>query len=476
MMMLALLAALTQPVTTNNHAGCDIAVAPAATLLLPYFEVDLTSATGTTTLFTVTNTSAFPQIAHVTLWTDLAFPVLNFNLFLTGYDVQAVNLYDVLVGGTIPITRAQDTNPNFVALHCADLPGHLPSDAVIAARRALSGGIGADCTLPVGISHVGRAIGYATIDVVSYCTTQFPADSGGRYFAGPAAAILFDNVLLGDTQQIDAGGFDAEGSPMVHIRAVPEGGLSGAGGGTPVAANLPFTFYDRYTPDGARTADRRQPLPSTFGVRFLQSSTLTTSLTVWREGVTAGRPTCTAGGNARSNSEMLHTRAIRFDEHDNSWDYGVGFCTLGCFEPLLPLLTRTVTSSSLFPPFGSFDQGGWMFLNLNSMAATRPLFSTVCHATLSAQRAGFGDGCATAAPGQSGSRSTTQNWVTASLFGTLGTKRLAVAFDAAWLGNGCTPALGGNAIVAPAPQKGGPLVCPPGAKCAAGTLPAELNP
>src|SRR6185369_14227085 len=83
--------------TTRNDDSCDIAVMPAATLLLPYFVVDVGSpaAGAKTTVFTVINTSREPRIARVTLWTDLAFPVLNFNLFLTGYDAQAINLYDV---------------------------------------------------------------------------------------------------------------------------------------------------------------------------------------------------------------------------------------------------------------------------------------------------------------------------------------------------------------------------------------------
>src|SRR5437667_11698044 len=98
---LPLLAA--QPATTNNNDSCDIGVTPAATLLLPYFEVDTAAAAGTgaTTLFTITNTSRFPQIAHVTLWTDWSFPVLDFNIFLTGYDVQGINLFDVIVRGFV---------------------------------------------------------------------------------------------------------------------------------------------------------------------------------------------------------------------------------------------------------------------------------------------------------------------------------------------------------------------------------------
>src|SRR5213596_1319897 len=70
----------------------------------PRFDVDTAAATGgsgATTLFTIVNTSRYPQIAHVTVWTDWAFPVLGFNVFLTGYDVQGINLYDVIVRGII---------------------------------------------------------------------------------------------------------------------------------------------------------------------------------------------------------------------------------------------------------------------------------------------------------------------------------------------------------------------------------------
>ena len=40
------------PTTTNNDDSCDLGTAPAATLLLPYFEVDIASpvATAQTTL------------------------------------------------------------------------------------------------------------------------------------------------------------------------------------------------------------------------------------------------------------------------------------------------------------------------------------------------------------------------------------------------------------------------------------------
>src|SRR5258708_12644930 len=60
----------------GNDDSCDIGVAPAATLLLPYFEVDFQSppAKGRTTLFTAPNVRPVPQTAHLTVLTHAAFP------------------------------------------------------------------------------------------------------------------------------------------------------------------------------------------------------------------------------------------------------------------------------------------------------------------------------------------------------------------------------------------------------------------
>jgi hypothetical protein len=59
-----------------------------------------------------------------------------------------------------------------------------------------------------------------------------------------------------------------------------------------------------------------------------------------------------------------------------------------------------------------------------------------------------------------------QNWVIVEMFGSVGANRLTVDFDAAWLGNGCSPAAftstanaAGGVPIGPA---GGVFVCPPG--------------
>ena len=90
---------------------CTIDEVPAATLLLPYFEVDLDNQWGLNTLFSVNNASATAVLAHVVVWSDLSVPVLDFNIYLTGYDVQTINSGDVL-NGNLPQTASAGQDPN----------------------------------------------------------------------------------------------------------------------------------------------------------------------------------------------------------------------------------------------------------------------------------------------------------------------------------------------------------------------------
>ena len=93
-----------------NALICTIDDVPAATLLLPYFEVDLGGSDGVTTLFSINNASATAILAHVVVWSDLSVPVLDFNIYLTGYDVQTINIRDIL-NGTLPRTASAGQDP-----------------------------------------------------------------------------------------------------------------------------------------------------------------------------------------------------------------------------------------------------------------------------------------------------------------------------------------------------------------------------
>ena len=96
--------------------------APAATLLLPYFEVDLGNPNGITTLFAINNTGrgrsvedqfdnfASAALVHVTLWTDLGVPTFAFDVYLTGFDVQTINVRDIF-NGVLPSTASVGQDP-----------------------------------------------------------------------------------------------------------------------------------------------------------------------------------------------------------------------------------------------------------------------------------------------------------------------------------------------------------------------------
>jgi hypothetical protein len=463
--------------TTNNDDSCDIGLYPAATLLLPYFEVD-TATRGVDTFFTVTNVSNLPQIAHVTIWTDWAYPVLTFNVFLTGYDTQSISLYDVIVNGVIAPTNpnltvagtssnttpgtlsaANGANPNMSISDCASLPGFVAQPIRTAMQSALVTGIynaSGSGTFSCGSTAVGSpaathrnltsAVGFVTIDVTSRCTPTFTSDPA--YFA---SEILFDNVLTGDYSMLDktAGSNYAGGNPLVHIRAIPEGGAAGSlpASGAPVTP-LPYTFYGRYingqTVNGVAVTphlDRRQPLASTFAARFIQGgpNAFATDLKVWREGV-SGPTTC---ANAVVNRDLLVPEIVRFDEHENPniFTNNVIICTVTPFFIVLPATSRTSSASATYPAMNtpSGDIAGWLYLNLDSGKANT-VVNTISHPDFTSRRP-------------------SQNWVSVTMTAGGPTSGLfGIESDATALGNGCTPATavtsadGGAKPIGPAPN------------------------
>ena len=423
------------PSTTNNDDTCDIAYMPAATLLLPYFEVDLDARTGENTIFTITNTGQLPQVARVTLWTDYAYPVIAFNIFLTGYDVQSINLFDVIAGGRIApddgtgfdvspvgkLSGGDDTfdNPLVREDTCVDLPVQLPSVLVSRLRQAFTQGgvpsLGSQPECPVvGIKHP-HAIGYATVDVVGLCSATLPIEAA--YFRDE---IRFDNVLIGDYLQFRTGDDFAGGNPMVHIRAMPDDEVADR---STVPVNLPKTFYSRYLPAGSRI-DARQPLPALFAARWISGgpAQFETAYKIWREGFT--NPT-TACFNYPRDATVGMTEIVRFDEEENpealAHDLGPTPVRL---PPYFPATSRApVSDDYFFPPAAGGAVAGWMYLNMDSRNA--------------------------------GSLPATQTWIVVSMSAV---GRLSVESDAAVLGNGCTPetdyseAVGGTRPIGPAPS------------------------
>jgi len=387
------------PFTTNNDDSCDIAQLPAATLLLPYFEVGLQPG-GPTTLFTVVNVTDREQIARVTLWTDYGYPVISFNIYLTGYDVQPINLFDILARGIIAPDRGTGTevsprrnysqrNPDLTLTRCNRLPGLLDPVYVMYMQSAFTQGRApALGTVPaceiVGGMHA-RAVGYATIDVVGSCEHTMPHEA--PYFT---SEIRYDNVFTGDYQQVEAANHSAQSSPLVHIRAIPEGGTAASRQTTPsLVTNLERTFYERLTT--RQFSDARQPLPSTFAARWISGGpeAFNTSFKIWREVPNTAAAAC---GTFAANAAMGVVDVVVFDEAEN-------YVTSD--PPTFPA-TSIVPATGELPQMPNGALAGWTFFNLDRAA---------------------------------GDLRATQNWVTVSM---RAQNRFSVDQEATALGNGCS--------------------------------------
>lgn len=250
-------------------ATCSNGPVPAATLLIPFFEVDLDAADGRTTLFAVANTGDHETLAHVVLWTDWGVPTLAFDLFLAVDDVQSLNLRD-LFAGVLPVTGGG----SFAG--CTD-PLTLPTldaAAVTRLRRQHTGqpDAGNDCS---GSGRAGAdvAVGYLTVDVTQACSATIVHPHQAGYFAAGGTGIASnENLLVGDFFYVDSAGNLAQGSEAVHIRA----DAARFGG-------QPATFYGAWIGDSGD--DARAPLPTRHRARYLLGGAFDggTELVVWIE-------------------------------------------------------------------------------------------------------------------------------------------------------------------------------------------------
>ncbi len=251
---------------------CTIDAVPAATLLLPYFEVNLKKLDSTqqkeSTLFSINNASAAPTIAHVVLWTDMSIPALAFDVFLTGYDVQTIYMDDLFRGDI----------PGFMSDGCVGQPDTttLTDGELLDLRDSHIGNqVGGLCLSQRHTDQIAR--GYVTIDSVNNCSTLFPGDSG--YF-GSGGVATDDNVFWGEYTVFNTKRKYAETEQLVSVEAAAPFGTSTTdttfGPGS-------YTFYGRYVDwDGS---DNREPLVSPWGARYWNQgrSNTASQVVVWRD-------------------------------------------------------------------------------------------------------------------------------------------------------------------------------------------------
>lgn len=344
---------------------------PAATLLLPYFEVALPKALtgkakGLNTLFSINNASATAVLSHVTIWSELAIPVLAFNIYLTGYDMQTVDL-GALFTGTLPATASAGQDPgdkitphgqfsqdiNFASC-TGQLPfTQMPDDYIAHVQAALTGKpsefFSGDCA---SFDHGDRvARGFVTVDTVNNCTLRFPGDAG--YFgAGGTGDATNQNVLWGDYYYIDGAKKVGFGDALVHIVA------SATNAQTSVAGQ--YTFYGRLV--NWTAADNREPLSTSFAARYINTPQGPlfpggSSLFVWRDPKVKQGPF--ACGGAPAWVPLAQQGIVAFDEQEHTEDPAAP-------NPF-PVSAQRVKIDGPDLPV-SFDSG-WLYLNLNTTVA-----------------------------------------------------------------------------------------------------------
>lgn len=354
---------------------CRVANQPAATLLVPYFEVDLSDPQGVTTLLSVNNASSKPALARMVLWTDWGVPTLAFDIYLTGYDMQTLNLRD-LFGGALPRTGPAVSPTGALSLVTGDFPGcgsatgpHVvPTQDLPALTAADRDTLRAAHTgQPVDSLHAAArrtaqpahclgsarpepnlAVGYITIDSVNRCTpftvgtsANTPVDP--KYFAtGGTGLASNSNVLWGDIIYVDRKNVRADSETMVHI--VADDGAFGEGD---------YTFYGRYVDFDAR--DSRAPLSSLYYARYIDDDAFfgETDLVVWRDNreKDATGADCAKGPSWAPLGEY---QLLAFDEQENP--------TLIANSNAFPLTTqRTPVGGDAIPTPNPY---GWLMIDL----------------------------------------------------------------------------------------------------------------
>lgn len=343
---------------------------PAATLLLPYFEVDLANPNGVTTLFSVNVGDAVAYMVQVTLWSDLGIPTQAFNIYLTGYDTQTVNLRDIF-NGVFPATASAGQDPTDTTsphgpisqdINFASCSGILPYAIPAISPQQISDLRSAHTGNPSSLSGqcVGRrfndniARGYITIDstnqCVSHIVTLFPSNPG--YFVSGGGGVANNrNDLWGDYTLVNPGQNFAQSESLVALEASATAFVPGD-----------YTFYSRFVASTA--ADGREPLATNWAAPYAQhgGDGTSTDLLVWRDStVSSANPfNCFLPGPSQFFPLNL-TDIVAFDSEENPTDIAFSPPELPPFPGVAERVRVGDSALSQVSP-----RSGWLYLNLNT--------------------------------------------------------------------------------------------------------------
>ncbi len=381
---------------------CTLDQHPAATLLVPYFQVStdgnggiVTSGIGARdTILTLVNASSAPMIAHVNVYDRFSEIQLDFNVALSGFDVQAMAMSQIITGH-LPVTL--NSKGDDVCQRGADIVyGESARDGYL--RVSPTSPVPGESNPATSLDNVngttdysgtffsiaealtvndckgntdlgGMAIGYIVVDHANYCNLSDPTDP--NYYINDA--IGMENNLWGEVIFTSGNGLPTYGISTVNLEADTTLGDATnvwADGG-PIAR----TFYARYlsindevfcnnctsptahynlgdnAPWDEGFGDQREPLGLRWAGRWFDLTSagiITTNFMVWRgEDGTLG---C-------DETEPVSTE-IFWDEDENTVSQGV--CPSPCTAPQFnfPLETQLTNIIHFVHPTGT--DAGWV--------------------------------------------------------------------------------------------------------------------
>jgi len=333
--------ALVFGVTSAAYANmCSRDDVPGATVLYPFVHYNYMD-TNVNTLFSVTNVSNEAVIVHFTLWSDYSLHVVDWNVVLSGYDVQTFSIRDILdMPGILPSTGTQASDFEYANPDQDDGIGPIPDylnpsepSSVLSSRcnpsmdaypsfppfpeqfkQFMKGLLTAsqtatrwhiDCNgndVTYGDWFEARTLEdntwmYITGDVVWTCNRMMPDavsfywQDGEALNPGMSPALqqaMYDNVLIGDIFYINDAENFSEAINAVTLEADRYFPFRTANDGDPM------TFYHQYVEvTGAgysmTSGDYREPLETAWAFRFMNmGDAMSTNLRVYKRAVHVG--------------------------------------------------------------------------------------------------------------------------------------------------------------------------------------------
>jgi hypothetical protein len=408
------IAAVLAIASSAGAVTCTVDQRPAATLLVPYFQVSFgplgelntTGPLARDTIVTIANASSAPMIAHVNVYDRYSVLQLDFNVALTGFDVQAMRMSDVITG-LLPDTLnfdGEDACQRNIDPPAADV---YPNPNGFLRVRPLSPATGQDNTqattdynqrfnLP-GLVDALRyncatddfdlnAIGYIFIDHANYCNLSDPTVDNYYY----NDAIGMENNLWGEIIFTSGLGIPTYALSTVNLESDVTFGDAAFADPFTLVRTLYARYWDPFldsppnacpncnqanaendllqtSPWNVGFGDQREPLGLNWAARWFDGAdALTTNFRVWRMSPAApsnllGPPEC--------EIEEPTVTLIFFDEDENTTTQGT--CPSPCTNPTFnfPYETQQRNVRDFSVPGGSV--AGWVEMSfVNNVSGT----------------------------------------------------------------------------------------------------------